>query len=655
MSYSAPALAGKAPPRSTTNAISALTSTASSGGTLTLTALSNAQQVITGVLGHTVVLPVTQTLVLGQSYQIINNSTGTVTVQSSGLNTVVTLSSGMTAFVTCVLTSGTTAASWSVTNNSATSIPTANTISQWDTNTNFSANNVIPGYTTTVTSAGTTTLTIASTELQFFTGTTTHTVVLPVTSTLVLGHKFIITNNSTGLVHVTSSGGNIVAELRTSGTGTFVCTSTSGTNALSWSGGNVQTYSIGVNSYRITSDGTFTYVCGNNTNQVLKVDTNGTVVFAVASGGSLPADVCYDGTNVWVINNAGDTMRKIRASDGAILGTFSATQAPRGVCFDGTNVWVGRQGPSGTGGTSVLKFRASDGALLATVSVGGGLAPYVPCFDGTHIWTANYESNNVTKLNASTNAVVGLYSVGTAPQDIIFDGTYIWTANSTSTNVTKLLAATGALIGSYSVPGTPYKLCFDGTYVWCISYTPSTLVKISRDTGSVLETFVAIGGLPLGLCFDGTNIIVGDFPTQALLKYTPSATGIVASPTGVPFLGTFSPVSRDLYANTSVNNLVQATQTTVTAAGTTVLTAMSGYNQIFTGTTTQTVTLPVGPCIGFALYIMNQSTGALTVNSSNGSLVVTVAAQVSATLANSVRVVCLTLGGTTAADWIAHT
>jgi len=54
------------------------------------------------------------------------------------------------------------------------------------------------GYTTTVTAAGTTTLTVSSTATQFFTGSTTQTVVLPVASTLTQGQQFTIHNNSSG-------------------------------------------------------------------------------------------------------------------------------------------------------------------------------------------------------------------------------------------------------------------------------------------------------------------------------------------------------------------------------------------------------------------------------------------------------------------------
>ncbi len=89
-------------------------------------------------------------------------------------------------------------------------------------------------YTTTATAAGTTTLTVASTYNQFFTGVTTQTAVLPVTSTLALGQPYRIVNNSTGAVTANSSGGNAVIVLPGSTETVVTCILTSGTSAASW-------------------------------------------------------------------------------------------------------------------------------------------------------------------------------------------------------------------------------------------------------------------------------------------------------------------------------------------------------------------------------------------------------------------------------------
>ena len=98
----------------------------------------------------------------------------------------------------------------------------------------ISSLNLIEGFTTTPTAAGTTTLTVDSNFNQFFTGTSTQTVKLPVASTLTLGHSFWIVNRSTGAVTVNSSGNNAVLTIPASSSGLVICILTSGTNAASW-------------------------------------------------------------------------------------------------------------------------------------------------------------------------------------------------------------------------------------------------------------------------------------------------------------------------------------------------------------------------------------------------------------------------------------
>jgi len=113
---------------------------------------------------------------------------------------------------------------------------TVSTLAARDANANLSANNFQPGYTTTATAAGTTTLTVSSTSVQYFTGTTTQTVLLPVTSTLSTNPQtiFTIINNSTGIVTVQSSGGNTIIPMTQGSTLIVSCISTSGTGTASW-------------------------------------------------------------------------------------------------------------------------------------------------------------------------------------------------------------------------------------------------------------------------------------------------------------------------------------------------------------------------------------------------------------------------------------
>ena len=222
---------------SLSGAVSGYTTTATAAGTTTLTSASTPLQYFTGVTTQTVVMPVVSTLVLGQQFTIVNNSTGIVTVQSSGANTIQAMASGSTLTLTVILITGTTAASWNAYYSSA--VPNASvtgllsSVVEWDANQNLSADAFIPGFTTTATAAGTTTLTVNSTQLQFFTGATTQTVVLPTTG-IVAGQQYMIMNNSTGTVTVNASGGTTLQVMAPSTMATVAALVATPTTAANW-------------------------------------------------------------------------------------------------------------------------------------------------------------------------------------------------------------------------------------------------------------------------------------------------------------------------------------------------------------------------------------------------------------------------------------
>jgi hypothetical protein len=97
----------------TVNLLGLSTITATAAGTTVLTVASNRKQTFTGTTTQTVTLPAVSTLSLGDTFEINNSSTGVVTVQSSGANSVLAMATMTRAVFVCILVSGTTAASWS--------------------------------------------------------------------------------------------------------------------------------------------------------------------------------------------------------------------------------------------------------------------------------------------------------------------------------------------------------------------------------------------------------------------------------------------------------------------------------------------------------------------------------------------------------------
>lgn len=117
---------------------------------------------------------------------------------------------------------------------SVTIAPTATSFAGWDANSNLSANNFNEGYATTATAGSTTTLTVSSANQQYFTGSTTQTLILPVVSTLVLGQSWLVVNNSSGNVTVQSSGANTISTIVGGTSARFTVIAITGTTAASW-------------------------------------------------------------------------------------------------------------------------------------------------------------------------------------------------------------------------------------------------------------------------------------------------------------------------------------------------------------------------------------------------------------------------------------
>lgn len=141
------------------------------------------------------------------------------------------------------------------------------------------------------------------------------------------------------------------------------------------------------------------------------------------------------------------------------------------------------------------------------------------------------------------------------------------------------------------------------------------------------------------------NSTTGGF---SIIAKTAAGTGVTIPPASSQWVySDGTNVVAGVVGNQSANAFLVGYTTTATAAGTTTLTVTSTQTQYFTGSTTQTITLPVVSTLvlGQEYEFVNLSTGALTINSSGGNLVTTVSAN------NTVRVQVILITGTTAASW----
>lgn len=240
--------------------------------------------------------------------------------------------------------------------NSVTITPTASEFAGWDANSNLSAHNLINGFTTTATAAGTTVLTVASNNIQEFTGSTTQTVTMPVVSTLVLGQSYTVINNSSANVTVNSSGANLIQVMAANTSLLITCVLITGTTAASWNTSYIFDNGSGVSSITGTA------------NQVIASASTGAVTLSLPQSigtGNSPTFAGLTLTNPHIIGAGGLVSFQVFTS-----GTAATYTKPAGI----TSILVEIVGGGGGGGGS------NSGVSTASFGAGGGSGGYAKSY-----------------------------------------------------------------------------------------------------------------------------------------------------------------------------------------------------------------------------------------------------------------------------------
>lgn len=277
--------------------------------------------------------------------------------------------------------------------------PSASNFAAWDANVNLQANSFISGFASTVTAAGTTTLTDASSEQQFFTGSTTQTVLMPVVSTLSLGQSFQIFNQSSDVVTVQSSGADLIKAMDPGTVLTLIVVSTSGTTAASWS----DVYALAAGSGSVSS-GTINelayYSATGDVVSGLATANNGLLVTdgsgVPSIGNAILADITVNGVTVG--RGAGDS------ATNTVLGSTALSTANTAT----NGVFIGRgAADSIVSGAGIIAI--GSGALGTAVAPGVGSIAIGNDAMGSGLLTGN--SNIAIGSGALQNMTSGLRNI----------------------------------------------------------------------------------------------------------------------------------------------------------------------------------------------------------------------------------------------------
>lgn len=176
------------------------------------------------------------------------------------------------------------------------------------------------------------------------------------------------------------------------------------------------------------------------------------------------------------------------------------------------------------------------GTVAATINV--GVSPNAAAIspDATTVWVANYDSNNVSKINAVTQTNSGNIGVGSGPWDLAMspDGAQLWVVNNSGNSVSVIDTSTQAIVQTVPVGSLPYELAFtpDGSKIWVVNNADRSISVIDRFTYVVASTIniSASATSPTGITFSpdgleawvtdsvGDKIVIVDVTTETIIE-----------------------------------------------------------------------------------------------------------------------------------------
>jgi YVTN family beta-propeller protein len=130
-------------------------------------------------------------------------------------------------------------------------------------------------------------------------------------------------------------------------------------------------------------------------------------------------------------------------------------------------------------------------------------------------YITNFESNFVSVIDTTTDAVIAGIPVGTDPNSLAGtpDGSTVYVANKLTNNVSRIATATNTVTATIRVGFAPVGIAVipDGSTVYVANFQSNNVSVISTATNTVTDT-IAVGIEPRGVAVtpDGSTVYVAN-------------------------------------------------------------------------------------------------------------------------------------------------
>ena len=302
----------------------------------------------------------------------------------------------------------------------------------------------------------------------------------------------------------TSQADEVVANISTSGTQSDIAINPAGTFAYvtnysldSVSVVNLSTNTIttnisvgdGPNNVAINPAGTFAYVVNRIGDTVSVISTSTNTVTSTISVGALPISININsaGTFAYVTNYNSDTLSVIDLSNNSVS-SISGFSKPWDIAINpaGTFAYVTNR-QFGSGSNNVSKVNLTSNTITGTFSAGTDPVGITINPAGTFAYVANYVSDNVSVIDLNSNTITNTISVGDSPVQIAItpNGAKALVANENSDSASIINLATNIVEQTISLGNNPLSVAINpaGTFAYFVHENANyiAVVKIGSD------------------------------------------------------------------------------------------------------------------------------------------------------------------------------